>query len=195
MDAVGVARLREALDGTQWPHATREFGGALRGALRRGGGRLLLVGTAAYEPWHMAAHLEEEAAWGGTPELAPVLVRHRAPAGAPPHLAVGMTRLAASGRGETVLVVAPAAVEDLFLERLAAVRRAGARLLAVDATGGADLVGLAHDVLPVPAEAGVSLDAVQHLVASGAAAPVCRHGRPSRLARLTDRLTSPPPRW
>ncbi len=230
MDALRVARLREALTGTEWPQATREFGAALRGAARRGGGGLLLVGTHAYEPWHMAAHLEEEAAWASAPELAPTLVRHRVPEGARPHLSVGLARLAAAGRGETVLVVAPAEVGGVLLERLASVRRAGARVLAVDATGGADLREVAHEslVLPpalppadpaaraaqdlppgcamfdaalgrrpdpghtLPAAPAISLDAAQHLVAAGAAhAPRPR----SRLARLADRLTAPPPRW
>lgn len=192
MDALRVARLREALAGTEWPQATREFGAALRGAARRGGGGLLLVGTRAYEPWHMAAHLEEESAWASAPELAPTLVRHRVPAGARPHLSVGLARLAASRRGETVLVVAPAAVEDAFLERLASVRRAGARVLAVDATGGAGLREVAHESLVLPAAPGISLDAAQHLIASGAVhAPRLR----SRLTRLADRLTTPPPRW
>jgi hypothetical protein len=190
MDALRVARLREALTGTEWPQATREFGAPLRGAARRGGGGLLLVGTHAYEPWHMAAHLEEEAAWASAPELAPTLVRHRVPEGARPHLSVGLARLAAARRGETVLVVAPAAVEDAFLDRLASVRRAGARVLALDATDGADLRGVAHESLVLPRA--LSLDAAQHLVAAGAAhAPRSR----SRLARLADRLTTPPPRW
>ncbi|MEE4544227.1 hypothetical protein V2S66_19885 [Streptomyces sp. V4-01] len=193
MDALRVARLREALAGTVWPQTAREFGGALRRSVR-GGGALLVVGTAAYEPWHLAAHLEEEAAWRAAPELAPTLVRHRVPAGARPHLAVGLGRLAASRRGETVLVVAPGAVGDGFLERLDAVRRAGARVLAVDATGGSDLRGLAHEALVLAPEPQLSLDAVQHLVAAGAAAAApCGAG--SRLTRLTDRLTAPPPRW
>jgi hypothetical protein len=194
MDALRVARLREALAGTEWPRATREFGQVLRGSARRGGG-LLLVGTAAYEPWHMAAHLEEEAAWRAAPELTPTLVRHRVPAGARPHLAVGLGRLAAARRDETVLVVAAGAVEGGFLDRLAAVRRSGARVLAVDASGGPELAGLAHEALVLPPEPLLSLDAVQHLVASGAGAGTAPCGPRSRLARLTDRFTTPPRRW
>jgi hypothetical protein len=194
MDALRVSRLREALAGTEWPQATREFGAVLRSSVRRGGHGLLLVGTAAYEPWHMAAHLEEEAAWRGAPELVPTLVRHRVPAGARPHLAVDLGRLAASRRGETLLVVAPGAVEGGFLERLAAVRHAGARVLAVDATGGSELRDLADEALVLDPAPPLSLDAVQHLVAAAAATAVpC--GLRSRLTRLTDRLTAPPPRW
>ncbi|NKQ29071.1 hypothetical protein HF200_33315, partial [Streptomyces galbus] len=67
MDAVRVALLREVLAGTEWLGATRRFAGALRGSVVAHGGGLLLVGTAAYEPWHLAAHLVDEAAWSGTP--------------------------------------------------------------------------------------------------------------------------------
>ncbi|SEO25339.1 hypothetical protein SAMN05216267_102144 [Actinacidiphila rubida] len=194
MDALRVALLREALAGTEWPRATRAFGGALRRAVRRRGGGLLLVGTDAYEPWHLAAHLDEEAAWSGVPELAPTLVRHRVPPGARPHLSVGLGRLAAAGRKDTLLVVAPGPLGDTFLERLADVRRDGATLLAVDASGTPDLHGLAHDALPVPEDPLVPLDTVQHLVAAGAAA-ARRPGPRARRARLADRLMAPPRRW
>ncbi|MET9685100.1 hypothetical protein ABZY29_33640, partial [Streptomyces coeruleorubidus] len=78
MDAVRVALLREVLAGTEWLGATRRFAGALRGSVVSHGGGMLLVGTPEYEPWHLAAHLVDEAAWSGTPELAPTLVRHDA---------------------------------------------------------------------------------------------------------------------
>ncbi|MGV9457136.1 hypothetical protein [Streptomyces sp. NPDC003635] len=107
MDAVRVALLREVLAGTEWLGATRRFAGVLRGSVVSHGGGLLLVGTPAYEPWHLAAHLVDEAAWSGTPELTPTLVRHGARTSDPAHLAVGLGRLAAARRGETLLVVAP----------------------------------------------------------------------------------------
>ena len=107
MDAVRVALLREVLAGTEWLGATRRFAGALRASVVAHGGGLLLVGTPEYEPWHLAAHLVDEAAWSGTPELAPTLVRHDARPSDPAHLAVGLGRLAAARRGETLLVVAP----------------------------------------------------------------------------------------
>lgn len=109
MDAVRVALLREVLAGTEWPGATRRFAGALRGSVVSYGGGLLLVGTPEYEPWHLAAHLVDEAAWSGTPELSPTLVRHGARASDPAHLAVGLGRVEAARRGETLLVVAPSA--------------------------------------------------------------------------------------
>ncbi|MEU3988768.1 hypothetical protein OG301_11040 [Streptomyces platensis] len=210
MDAVRVALLREVLAGTEWIQATRRFAGALRGAVVPHGGGLLLVGSAAYEPWHLAAHLDDEAAWSGLPELSPTLVRHRVPGGAPAHLAVGLGRLEAAGRGETLLVVAPEQPGAELLERVHDARRNGATVLALDG-GDRDLHALAHDALAAPpappddAAAGASpdldLDTVQHLVSAAAGenslpAPRGRRRFRDRLARLADQLTAPPPpRW
>jgi hypothetical protein len=200
MDAARVTALREALAGTPWPRAIRGFGGTLRGAVERGGGGLLLVGTPEYEPWHLAAHLDEEAAWSGLPGLSPTLVRHRVPPGAPAHLAVGVGRLRAAARGETLLVVAPDPVGAVALERLADAKRAGATLLTVDAAGDPELRGLSHEFLAVPSvpapyappgTLALGLDAVQHLVSAAAAAP--RKPLRARLSRLADRLSTPPP--
>ncbi|MGW7490509.1 hypothetical protein [Streptomyces sp. NPDC054786] len=209
MDAVRVALLREVLAGTEWIQATRRFAGSLRSAVAPHGGGLLLVGSAAYEPWHLAAHLDDEAAWSGLPELSPTLVRHRVPGGAPAHLAVGLGRLAASGRGETLLVVTPGQPGAGLLERVHDARRNGATVLALDG-GDRDLHALAHDALAAPpappdgtdgAPADLDLDTVQHLVSAAAGenslpAPH-RHRRfRDRLARLADGLTAPPPpRW
>ncbi|MFC9735215.1 hypothetical protein ACH4MA_10090 [Streptomyces roseolus] len=199
MDAVRVALLREVLAGTEWPAAARRFAGALRASVAPRRGALLLVGTEAYEPWHLAAHLVDEAAWSGLPELAPTLVRHRARPGDPPHLAVGLGRLEAAGRGTALLVVAPARPEEELLQRVHDARRAGATVLSLDG-GDAEVRGLAHEALSVTEEAGLDLDTVQHLVSAAAGenrlpAPRGRRFR-DRLARLADRLTSPPPpRW
>ncbi|WP_314251165.1 hypothetical protein [Streptomyces sp. DSM 40907] len=203
MDAVRVALLREVLAGTQWPGAARRFAGSLRRSVVPGGGHLLLVGTAGYEPWHLAAHLVDEAAWSGLPELAPTLVRHHVRPGEPPHLSVGLGRLAAARRGHTLLVVAPGAPGEGLLERVHDARRAGATVLSLDG-GDPDLGTLAHDALSVPApvpEDGMDLDTVQHLVSAAAGentVPVRRGPRRfrDRLARLADHLTAPPPsRW
>lgn len=150
MDAVRVAILREVLAGSEWLHATRRFGGALRTSVSTHGGGLLLVGTESYEPWHLAAHLDDEAAWSGLPELSPTLVRHRVPTSAPAHLSVGLGRIEAAGHAETLLVVSGGRGPDgPLLERLDDARRAGARLLALSAgpEGAGELGGLAHDVL------------------------------------------------
>ncbi len=219
MDAVRVALLREVLAGTQWPGAARRFAGSLRRSVVPAGGNLLLVGTERYEPWHLAAHLVDEAAWSGLPALAPTLVRHRVQPGEPPHLSVGLGRLEAARRGHTLLVVAPGEPGEGLLERVHDARRAGATVLSLDG-GDPDLATLAHDALSVPGgsaaeapprgsprtESGgdvseMDLDTVQHLVSAAAgenSLPAQRGPRRfrDRLARLADQLTAPPPsRW
>ncbi|GAA3305664.1 hypothetical protein GCM10020295_59970 [Streptomyces cinereospinus] len=164
------------------------------------GGGLLLVGTPEYEPWHLAAHLVDEAAWSGTPELAPTLVRHGARPSDPAHLAVGLGRIEAARRGETLLVVSPQGPGDTLLERVHDARRAGATVLALGAAEG-DLTTMAHDALAVGAESELDLDTVQHLVSAAAGenplpSPRGRRRLRDRLSRLADRLTAPPPpRW
>ncbi|WP_427922873.1 hypothetical protein [Streptomyces sp. cg40] len=200
MDAVRVALLREVLAGTEWLGATRRFAGVLRGSVVAHGGGLLLVGTPAYEPWHLAAHLVDEAAWSGTPELAPTLVRHDARPSDPAQLAVGLGRIEAARRGETLLVVSPEGPGDPLLERVHDARRAGATVLSL---GSADreLASLAHESLAVPDATDLDLDTVQHLVSAAAGEnvlPAARGRRRfrDRLSRLTDQLTAPPPaRW
>ncbi|MFF5702887.1 hypothetical protein ACFY7H_10335 [Streptomyces sp. NPDC012794] len=201
MDAVRVALLREVLAGTGWPDEARRFAGSLRRSVAPCGGSLLLVGTERYEPWHLAAHLVDEAAWSGQPELAPTLVRHHVRPGEPPHLSVGLSRLEAARRGHTLLVVAPERPGAGLLERVHDARRAGATVLSLDG-GDPDLGTLAHDALSVPpATSELDLDTVQHLVsaAAGENGPPERRGPRrlrDRLAGLAERLTAPPPsRW
>lgn len=200
MDAVRVALLREVLAGTEWPAAARRFAGSLRSSVVPHRGGLLLVGSADHEPWHLAAHLVDEATWSGQPELAPTLVRHRARPGDPAHLAVGLGRLESARRGATLLVVAPERPDAAVLERVHDARRAGATVLSLDA-GDPEVRGLAHEALTVAADAEVDLDTVQHLVSAAAgenSLPSPRGPRRfrDRLSRLADHLTSPPPpRW
>ncbi|THA26700.1 hypothetical protein E4198_20330 [Streptomyces sp. RKND-216] len=221
MDAVRVALLREVLAGTEWLPSTRRFAGSLRASVSPRGGGLLLVGTEEHEPWHLAAHLDDEAAWSGLPELSPTLVRHRVPPAAPAHLSCGLARLEAAGRNETLLVVAPGAPGGGLLERVHDARRAGATVLALeggmpsdtgDSPGTTELGGMAHDALTADPQE-LDLDTLQHLVsaAAGEAVPgpggltprpqpftAARHARGfrDRLSRLAERLTAPPPpRW
>lgn len=197
MDAVRVALLRDVLAGTRWPDSARGFALALRSSVVPRGGGLLLVGTERYEPWHLAAHLADESTWSGLPELAPTLVRHRVEPGDPAHLAVGLGRIEAAGRGETLLLVAPERPGGGLLERVHDARRAGARVLSLDG-GDPELAGLAHASLAVTEDDDVDLDIVQHLVSAAAGEnvrPPARGRRTfrDRLSRLADRLTQPPP--
>ncbi|MFI9718580.1 hypothetical protein ACIHFE_02845 [Streptomyces sp. NPDC052396] len=203
MDAVRVALLREVLAGTEWLQATRRFAGALRKSVGTRDGGLLLLGTAEYEPWHLAAHLDEEAARSGLPELSPTLVRHRVPPAVPAHLSVGLGRLRAAGRGETLLVVLARTGAEPgaeLLERVQDVRRGGATVLALDgAPEGVhqEMRALAHDALSVPPSAEPDFSLVQHLLSAtaGEPAPSGRRFR-DQLARLAEELTAAPPnRW
>lgn len=200
MDAVRVALLREVLAGTEWPRAARRFAGALRSSVVPHRGGLLLVGTEEYEPWHLAAHLVDESAWSGIPELTPTLVRHRVRPGDPVHLAVGLGRLEAAGRGATLLMVAPERPDPGLLQRVHDARRAGATVLSLGG-GDEEVCGLAHETLTVAEGAEVDLDTVQHLVSAAAgenSLPSPRGNRRfrDRLSDLADRLTAPPPaRW
>jgi hypothetical protein len=187
--------LRELLAETPWIARTRGFAGTLRESARPGG--LLLVGTAREEPWHLAAHLTDEAAYADLPELSPVLVRHRVPPGAPPHLSVPLARLEEARRGETVFVVAPEATDEGLLERVDDARRVGATVLALEAAD-PELRGLAHEALTVTPDPGApSFELVQHLVSAAAGEPLPPRRRATglrgRLSRLVDHLTAPPP--
>jgi hypothetical protein len=151
------------------------------------------VGTPDYEPWHVTAHLDDEARLAGIPELAPTLVRWAAPAGAPPHLSVGLARLEAAQRGETVFVVADDTAPVPLLERVDDARRVGATILALD-EGDPELDALAHEALAVPES--LSFDAGQHLVSAAAgerdaARTAGARGLRARLARLLDTVSGP----
>jgi hypothetical protein len=188
-----VDALRALLAPTGWPDRARAFARALRVSTASRGG-LLLVGTPAEEPWHLAAHLDDEARLSGLPELTPTLVRWQVPDAAPPHLRVGLDRLAAARRGETLFVVSPEAAPVPLLERADDARRAGATILALN-HGDPELDGLAHETLTVApdATAPVTFTVAQHLVSAAAGEPAAaRRGLRQRLAHLLDVVSGPP---
>ncbi|MFI0349876.1 hypothetical protein [Actinomadura sp. 9N407] len=197
VDAEQITMLREVLAATGWLERTGEFGRALRVSARTPGG-LLLVGTPAEDPWHLAAHLDDESRLAALPGLAPTLVRWAPPPGAPAHLGIGLERLEAARRGETLFVVAEDAAPVPLLERVDDARRTGAVILALEG-GDRELRGLAHEALTVPSrDALVSFDGAQHLVSAAAGADGeggGRHRGPRglrhRLARLLDAVSGP----
>ncbi|GAB3982969.1 hypothetical protein GCM10029978_088130 [Actinoallomurus acanthiterrae] len=190
MDASQVAALRELLATTGWPERTREFAWSLRSSAREPGG-LLVFGPPDDEPWHLAAHLDDESRLGGVPELSPTLVRWEPPPGAPPHLRIGLERLEAARRGETLIVVSEEESAAPLLERVDDARRVGATIFALD-TGDRELEGLAHEALTVPADDRlVSFDAAQHLVSAAAGEPLPKRGLRDRLARLLETISGP----
>jgi hypothetical protein len=191
MDAQQVALLRDMLATTDWPERTEGFARRLRTTRDPGG--LMLLGGPETEPWHLAAHLDDEARYSGISSLAPTLVRWSPPPGAPAHLSVGMDRLAEARRGETLLVVSPEVAPVPLLERVDDARRTGATILAMD-RGDKELRGLAHDQLSVSGEQPLlSFDGAQHLVSSAAgnlSAPTRRSLR-DHLARFLDLISGP----
>ena len=192
MDANQVSLLREMLATTDWPERTEDFARRLRGSTRDPGG-LMLLGDPQTEPWHLAAHLDDESRYAGLPALAPTLVRWQPPPGAPSHLSIGLERLAEARRGETLLVVTPESAPVPLLERVDDARRTGATILAMD-RGDPELRGLAHDQLSVPgAQPMLSFDGAQHLVstAAGQVAPAPRKGFRDRLSRFLDIVSGP----
>jgi hypothetical protein len=177
---------------TGWPDRARAFARILRTSTASPGG-LLLVGSPAEEPWHLAAHLDDESRLSGIAELAPTLVRWQVPAGAPPHLRVGLERLEAARRGETLFVVTPDTAPAPLLERVSDARKVGATILAMN-QGDPELDGLAHEALTIQAGATpVSFTVAQHLVsaAAGERVPQARRGMRDRLARLLDVVSGP----
>jgi len=176
--------------GSRWLEQAGSLGHALRTSPRSAGG-LLVVGTPDYEPWHVTAHLDDEARLSGVAELTPTLVRWSPPPGAPPHLAVGLARLEAARRGETLFVVAEGTAPVPLLERVSDARKTGATILALDSDD-PELDALAHEALAVPRS--LTFDAGQHLVSAAAgdrgSGPRGRSLR-ARLARLLDTVSGP----
>ncbi len=188
MDAEAVSLLREALDSTEWPDRARALGRAMRTTRSPGG--LLIAGTPDDEPWHLTAHLADEARLSGLTQLTPTLVRWSPDLTAPPHLRVGVDRLSAARRGETLVVVSENEAPVPLLERVSDARKTGATILAIDG-GDPELAALAHDAFAVPRlTAPLTFDGAQHLV-SMAAGEAPKKGLRERLARLADRISGP----
>ena len=177
------------MTGSGWLERARVLGRALRTTPKSPGG-LLVVGTPDFEPWHMTAHLDDESRLSGVAELAPTLVRWTPPPGAPPHLSVGLARLEAARRGETLFIVAEDAAPVPLLERVNDARKSGATILALD-NDDPELDALAHEALAVPGA--LSFDAGQHLVsaAAGEGTVTAPRGLRARLARLLDAVAGP----
>jgi hypothetical protein len=193
VDADQVATLRAVLAGSGWLERARIFGRALRTTPKSAGG-LLVVGTPDFEPWHLTAHLDDESRLSGIAALSPTLVRWSPPPGAPPHLAVGLARLEAAQRGETLFVVTEDRAPVPLLERVNDARKTGATILALDTgDGDPELDAIAHEALAVPES--LSFDAGQHLVSAAAgerdAGGARRRGLRDRLARLLDTVSGP----
>ncbi len=171
MNIMEVDALRRLL-----PRAVAERADELGAVLRRSAAderRLFVVGTPDdEEPWHLAAHLDLAARRTGLAFLSPTLLRHRVAPGAPAHLSVPVERLAAGGRDDAVLVIAPSQPNERLLERLQDARRGGALILNIE-TQRTELDSLAHESLTLstpdwPAASRAALeqraDVVQHLV-------------------------------
>ncbi|MER6945471.1 hypothetical protein ABT294_15725 [Nonomuraea sp. NPDC000554] len=188
MDSGSVDFLRELLAETGWVERTRELGLALRATRSPGG--LLLVGTPDDEPWHLTAHLADEARLSELPQLAPTLVRWSPPADAPPHLRVGLDRVQRAGRGETLFVLAEQQAPVPLLERVDDARRTGATILALEGAD-SELTGLAHDAIAVPPRGLITFDGAQHLVSAAAGELPQRPNLRERLARLLEKVSGP----
>lgn len=148
MDSERVTALRNALQHTNWWARASILGQAVRRT--PGPGHLLVVGTQGVEPWHLAAHLDDEARLTLQPQISPQLVRWNPPIDAPAHLAIGLRRLEQVSRGETVFIVAPETATVPLLERVESARRIGATILSLDADD-PNLGGLAHERMAVSA--------------------------------------------
>jgi len=212
MDRDQAVALRELLMATcaepDWVAASAEFGQALQAAPKAAGG-LLVAGPARAEPWHFTAHLSDEAQWAQLPQLTPTLILAAPEIGAPAHLSTGWERLARSGRGEALLVVAAVDPGAQLLERIDGARQRGARVLAL-AQSAPELGSIAHETLIVPGPALVSgdelgvgaeievgagplnFDTAQHLLSLASTARAGRAGGlRTRLSRWMDRINGP----
>lgn len=194
VDARHVALLRDLLASTPWVERAEDLARGLRRTRTPGG--LMLLGTPDDEPWHLAAHLDDEARYADLPQLSPSLVRWEPPPGAPAHLSIGLERLEDARRGHTLFVVndAPEAPVPL-LERVDDARRSGATVLSLD-QGDPELASIAHEAVSLrPSGDPVTFEGMQHLVSSAAGQAEDRRkgGLRDRLSRFLDLVSGPRP--
>ncbi len=195
MDLSQAQLLWDVLDGTGILEETDEFADALRHSTRTPNG-LLIAGPANDEPWHLTAHLDDEARHSGNQLLRPTLLRWNVQPGDPAHLAVGMERLVDSRRGESVLVVADTALTADFtplLERVADARRRGAAVFALQDSE-SELSGIASETITLDdfPTGLLSFDNSQHLLSLAVGRAAVTEGRPglrTRLGHLLDAWT------
>ncbi|GAA4889908.1 hypothetical protein HNR25_000645 [Streptomonospora salina] len=194
MDAQHVALLRELLATTPWLDRTEDFAKALRRTRDPGG--LMLIGAPDDEPWHLAAHLDDEARYSGLPQLSPSLVRWQPPPDAPDHLRIGLDRLAEARRGQTLFVVNSEEEAPVpLLERIDDARRTGATILSLD-QGDRELSSLAHEAISLrPEREPLTFEGLQHLVSTAAGQPGAgadrKPGLRERLSRFLDVVSGP----
>jgi hypothetical protein len=134
----------------------------------RRSGRLLVLGTPGYEPWHLVAHLQTSP----LATSAPALLRWSVPVGAPAHLSLGLDRLADCAPSDTVLVVAGEQPNDELLQRLDDARRHGNTVLGLATGQPAELDQVTHELAVVRGE---HFDHAQHYLP--VARPRSRFGR------------------
>ena len=199
MDRSQAQLLREVLEGTGVLEETDEFAAALRRSTRLPNG-LLVAGPAHDEPWHLTAHLDDEARYSGDTRLRPTLLRWNVGPDDPAHLAHGMDRLVGARRGESVLVVAETqAGVDLapLLERVDDARHRGAAVFALqdDESELTDVASQAITLNRYPSGL-LTFDNSQHLLSLAVGRAEIADGRPglrARLGRLLDAWTAPDP--
>jgi hypothetical protein len=191
MDPDQAAVFRSLLLGSNWIERTDDFAGAMRSATRRADG-LMLLGTPEHEPWHLAAHLDDEADLSGAVDLRPTLLRWAPPPDAPPHLSFGIDRLKELRRGEPLLIVSEGIAQPSMLERIDDARRAGGRIFTLGERD-RELSQLAHESLMIDDGVPdlVTLDLAEHLLSMSAAAAESMRGWRGSLRRLLDRVSGP----
>jgi hypothetical protein len=182
MDDREIRRFGRVLRALRLDDASTAFGTALGSESNRAADSLLVVGTPECEPWHFVAHLADAARLSGRPDLMPTWIRWAAPERARAHLSVTMERLAAAGRGDTVLVVAPTIAGEHLLDRVSDARNAGGRILTLNRED-RDLAGLAHEALEIPTVVPPRIfEVVQHVIANAAPGSALHRARRGRVA-------------